>query len=77
MSADRAYNCQIVYIELFIDKWVDLLMILRLVLIIDWPGALSLDKDIYNARAYARDLCTSCATENTGYLIDTPYSYYF
>ena len=39
-------------------------MILRRVLLIDWPWALSLDEDIYNTR----DLCTSHATENIDYL---------
>ena len=46
-------------------KWVDLLMILRRVLLVGRPWALSLDEDIYNAR----DSCTSHATENIGYLI--------
>ena len=39
-------------------------MILRRVLLVDWPWALSLDEDIYNAR----DLYTSHATENIDYL---------
>ena len=39
-------------------------MILRRVLFVDWPWALSLDEDIYNAR----DSCTSHATENIDYL---------
>ena len=39
-------------------------MILRRVLLVDWPWALSLDEDIYNAR----DSCTSHATENIDYL---------
>ena len=40
-------------------------MILRRVLLVDWPWALSLDEDIYNAR----DSYTSHATENIDYLI--------
>ena len=46
-------------------------MILRCVLMVDWPWALSLDEDIYNAR----DSCTSHATENIDYLTNIkPYN---
>ena len=41
-------------------------MILRRVLLVDWPWALSLDEDIYNTR----DSYTSHATENIDYLIN-------
>ena len=68
MSADRAYNCQIVHIELFIDEMGWSLDDLETCLLgWFWPWALSLDEDIYNAR----DSCTSHATENIDYLTNT------
>ena len=54
MSADRAYNCQKVYIELFIDERVNRLIDLCLILIVGVlidPGPLGLYEEIYNARA--------------------------
>ena len=51
-------------------KWVDLLIILRRVFLLIDLGPLGLYKEIYKARAYARDLCMSCATENTDYLTE-------
>jgi hypothetical protein len=43
-------------------------MILRRVLFFIDLGPLGLYKEIYKARAYTRNSCTSCATENTDYL---------
>jgi len=66
--ADRAYNCQIVYIELFINEIGWLINDLNRVLIVSWSlvdlGPLGLDEDIYNTR----DPCTSYASENIDYL---------
>jgi hypothetical protein len=50
-------------------KWVDLLIILSCILIVNRPKAPSLDKDIYNIRARTRNSYTSHAIENIDYLI--------
>ena len=45
-------------------------MILRRVLLLIDLGPLGLYEEIYKARPYARDSCTSCATENADYLTE-------
>ena len=64
MSADRAYNCHELHVELFIDEMGWLIDDRGRVLLVFDLGPLGLYEEIYDARAP----CTSYATENTDYL---------